>query len=232
MICPCPVGLFPAVRMLTALLLFAAVSAHAQATDRHPRPPRAEAVENRHNHGHDYPHRARGADAPAGVSSLFPSGQTLVLLRWRLVCAGSPWVRRRTSPHRDVRSCTPAPSQHRVVGRSSLSLRRRYRLPLGSRDRCLFGRATPARRGSIGRRGARGPRRIGGRPFFRLPERWPTSEQQSADRYECHAWSKNQTGFDPTEPSGGVGPDQNKSKSAQYDRAMSACLEARRYSVR
>ena len=174
MICPCPVGLFPAVRMLTALLLFAAVSAHAQATDRHPRPPRAEAVENRHNHGHDYPHRG------AGYRPYFHQGRPLYYydgVWYARVAVGS-------SSYVPPSGCTflySRPSQHRVVGRSSLSLRRRYRLPLGSRDRCLFGRATPARRGSIGRRGARGPAESVGDRFFACPNDGQTSEQQSAD---------------------------------------------------
>jgi hypothetical protein len=54
------------------------------------------------------------------------------------------------------------------------------------------------------------------------------AEQQSADRYECHSWSKSQTGFDPTRPEGGVPPEQNSAKREEYRRAMTACLEARR----
>jgi hypothetical protein len=73
---------------------------------------------------------------------------------------------------------------------------------------------------------------LAGDSFFAYPNDGQTSEQQAADRFECHAWSKNQTSFDPTEPGGGVAADQNKAKRAEYDRAMSACLEARHYSVR
>ncbi len=40
-----------------------------------------------------------------------------------------------------------------------------------------------------------------------------------------------QTGFDPTQPGGGVAPDQNGARRQQYQRAMTACLEARGYSV-
>jgi hypothetical protein len=59
-----------------------------------------------------------------------------------------------------------------------------------------------------------------------------TAEQQAADRYECHAWSRDQTGFDPTQPAGGVAADQTSAKRAEYSRATTACLEARGYSVR
>jgi hypothetical protein len=68
--------------------------------------------------------------------------------------------------------------------------------------------------------------------FFVYPKNGQTDEQQSADRYECHSWAKNQTGFDPTEPGGGVAAGDNAAKRADYQRAMTACLEARGYSVK
>jgi hypothetical protein len=64
------------------------------------------------------------------------------------------------------------------------------------------------------------------------PKNGQTPEQQSADRYECHDWAKSQTGFDPTQPGGGVAPGDNGSRREQYQRAMGACLEARGYSVK
>jgi hypothetical protein len=57
------------------------------------------------------------------------------------------------------------------------------------------------------------------------------SEQQTAnDRYQCHEWAVGQTGFDPTNAA-------NNSQAAtatpaNYKRAVTACLEARGYSVR
>jgi hypothetical protein len=68
--------------------------------------------------------------------------------------------------------------------------------------------------------------------FFVYPKNGQSQEQQSADRYECHSWAKNQTGFDPTEPGGGVTAGQNGDRRADYRRAMTACLEARGYSVK
>jgi len=71
-----------------------------------------------------------------------------------------------------------------------------------------------------------------GDDFYVYPKNGQTQEQQSADRYECHSWAKGQTGFDPTEPGGGVAAGQNADKRADYRRAMTACLEARGYSVK
>jgi len=70
-----------------------------------------------------------------------------------------------------------------------------------------------------------------GDDFFVYPKNGQSPEQQSQDRYECHAWASNQTGFDPTKPGGGVSPDQNGAKRDQYRRAMTACLDARGYTV-
>jgi hypothetical protein len=61
------------------------------------------------------------------------------------------------------------------------------------------------------------------------PKNGQTTEQQAADRYECHRWAKSQTGFDPTEPGGGAG---NPGGRGSYDRAISACLTGRGYEVK
>lgn len=68
--------------------------------------------------------------------------------------------------------------------------------------------------------------------FYIYPKNGQSAEQQAADRYECHSWAKGQTGFDPTQPGGGVPPDQTGPQGDQYRRAITACLEARGYSVR
>jgi hypothetical protein len=68
--------------------------------------------------------------------------------------------------------------------------------------------------------------------LFLYPKNGQTAEQQSVDRYECHSWSKSQTGFDPTQINGAVAPTQTAEKRAAYQRAMTACLEARGYSVK
>jgi len=68
--------------------------------------------------------------------------------------------------------------------------------------------------------------------LFIYPQSGQTPDQQANDKYECHKWSFSQTGYDPTQPSGGVGPGDAAGKRADYQRAMRACLEGRGYSVR
>jgi hypothetical protein len=67
---------------------------------------------------------------------------------------------------------------------------------------------------------------------FIYPKNGQTEEQQSTDRYECHAWASGQSGFDPTKSGGGVAPEDANAKRADYNRAMTACLEGRGYSVK
>jgi hypothetical protein len=68
-------------------------------------------------------------------------------------------------------------------------------------------------------------------PLFVYPKQSQSEERQAQDRYECHRWAREQTGFDPTQPGGGVPPESNAVKRNDYHRAMKACLEARGYSV-
>ncbi len=56
-------------------------------------------------------------------------------------------------------------------------------------------------------------------------------EQQAADRYQCHSWASEQTGFDSTKPGAGVAAGEFAARRVEYQRAMTACLEARGYSV-
>lgn len=67
---------------------------------------------------------------------------------------------------------------------------------------------------------------------FVYPRNGQSTEDQSRDRFECHQWAVTQTGFDPSEPGGGVPESQNNAKRADYRRAITACLEGRQYSVR
>ncbi len=72
---------------------------------------------------------------------------------------------------------------------------------------------------------ASAPASSGTDDLFIYPKNGQNDKQQASDRYECHRWAADQTHFDPTESSGG-------GKSADYKRAMTACLEARGYSVK
>jgi hypothetical protein len=64
------------------------------------------------------------------------------------------------------------------------------------------------------------------------PQNGQNPQQQSGDRGDCETWSKGQTGFDVTQPTGGVASSEFASRRDQFNRAMTACLSARGYSVR
>jgi len=68
--------------------------------------------------------------------------------------------------------------------------------------------------------------------LFVYPKNGQTDQQQATDRYECHSWARQQTGYDPTQPLGGVDQGQVDAARAQYQRAEQACLEGRGYTVR
>ena len=66
-----------------------------------------------------------------------------------------------------------------------------------------------------------------GADMYVYPRNGQSAEQTQNDKYECHSWAVNQTGFDPThstQPGTGTAVD--------YRRAMIACLDARGYSAR
>lgn len=62
--------------------------------------------------------------------------------------------------------------------------------------------------------------------LFVYPNHGQSDEQVRQDRYECYVWASGQSGFDPALA------DQPVAKQADYDRAISACLEGRGYTVR
>jgi hypothetical protein len=68
--------------------------------------------------------------------------------------------------------------------------------------------------------------------LFVYPKNGQSEAQQSTDRYECHVWARQQSGFDPTMPQGGGDGVQPTGKRADYQRAERACLESRGYTVR
>ena len=68
--------------------------------------------------------------------------------------------------------------------------------------------------------------------MFVYPRNGQSAEQEARDRFECHHFAVDQTGFDPTQTGGGVAPDVAEAKRADYTRAGTACLDARGYSVR
>lgn len=64
------------------------------------------------------------------------------------------------------------------------------------------------------------------RPLFAYPKNGQTQTQTSFDRIECHRWAIAQTGFDPSQSTG------DEDKHANFQRAATACLEGRGYSVK
>jgi hypothetical protein len=58
------------------------------------------------------------------------------------------------------------------------------------------------------------------------PAAGQTDKQKSRDKYECHEWAMAETNYDPTN----LGADPLL--KADYQRAISACLEARHYVVK
>lgn len=68
--------------------------------------------------------------------------------------------------------------------------------------------------------------------FFVYPRKGQSEEQQAKDRYECHIWAVGQIGWDPTQPTSVLPEAQMNKKSADYKRAMGACLDAREYTVK
>jgi hypothetical protein len=66
----------------------------------------------------------------------------------------------------------------------------------------------------------------GSADVYVYPRNGQNDQQTSNDRYECHSWAVNQTGFDPTRAA------QQSGTSADYRRAMIACLDARGYTAR
>jgi hypothetical protein len=77
-----------------------------------------------------------------------------------------------------------------------------------------------------------GPDPGGSDEIFVYPKNGQSEERQSSDRYECHRWAVDHTGFDPTRPAGDASESEAASKRADYRRAEGACLEARGYSVK
>lgn len=65
--------------------------------------------------------------------------------------------------------------------------------------------------------------------MFIYPRSNQSEKQQAEDRYQCHTWAVSQTNYDPTQPPGGTPSAQ---KDTEYRRAMSACLDARGYTVK
>jgi hypothetical protein len=65
-----------------------------------------------------------------------------------------------------------------------------------------------------------------GLKLYVYPAAGQSEEQLADDRYECHVWGADQTGFDPTLGAG------SRREAEQYGRAFTACMEGRDYVVK
>lgn len=68
-----------------------------------------------------------------------------------------------------------------------------------------------------------------GTDLIAYPKNGQSAEQQATDKYECHHWATEQSGFDPTQ---GAAAAATLPKRTDYMRAQEACLEGRGYSVK
>jgi hypothetical protein len=64
-----------------------------------------------------------------------------------------------------------------------------------------------------------------GDDLFVYPARGQSEQQQADDRYECHRWAVDQSRYDPLDD------DYDAGLRADYQRAMTACLTGRGYTV-
>ncbi len=65
------------------------------------------------------------------------------------------------------------------------------------------------------------------------PRQGQSQDQQERDHYDCHNWAVGQTDFDPTlPPPAGTPEAETARKSADYLRALEACLDAHGYTLK
>lgn len=62
--------------------------------------------------------------------------------------------------------------------------------------------------------------------LFVYPAHGQSNEQTRQDRYECYVWASEQSGFDPSVA------EKNPDGRSDYNRAFTACLEGRGYTVK
>ena len=70
----------------------------------------------------------------------------------------------------------------------------------------------------------------GAMSLFVYPKNGQSQQQTDSDRYQCHQWAVGQTGYDPTNTASDT--QATTATPESYKRAVTACLEARGYSVR
>ena len=67
-----------------------------------------------------------------------------------------------------------------------------------------------------------------GDKVFVYPRSGQNADQEGRDRFDCHEWAVGQAGFDPTQPHSG----NSEGRRSDYNRAFSACMDGRGYTVK
>ena len=62
--------------------------------------------------------------------------------------------------------------------------------------------------------------------LYVYPAQGQSEQQQADDRYECHRWAVDETGYDP------IDDEYDAALREDYLRALTACLTGRGYTVR
>lgn len=70
----------------------------------------------------------------------------------------------------------------------------------------------------------------GAMSLYVYPKNGQSEQQTQSDRYQCHEWAVGQTGYDPANSANDT--QASTATPESYKRALTACLEARGYSVR
>lgn len=68
--------------------------------------------------------------------------------------------------------------------------------------------------------------------LYVYPNQGQGAERQASDEYECHRWAAGQSGFDPTAQATAASGAPDPARRKDYQRAQTACLEGRGYTVR
>jgi len=85
----------------------------------------------------------------------------------------------------------------------------------------VLGGRSPARREDRDEQGA-----VQSLKLYVYPAAGQSDEQTAEDRYQCHVWAADQSGYDPTLGAG------SRDDAESYTRAFTACMEGRNYVVK